>query len=145
MSVPFRFDTVLKIRETERDVCLQSFAAEQARLAALQAERDLVAEERRHALDELRVLQASATWTVARAITHQQHLEQLALQLAQTEAALNELLAQVALRRQELLEADLAVKALDKLAERHHSDQSRLAQAKEERDRDDTRRTGRAA
>ncbi len=145
MSVPFRFDTVLKIRETQREVCLQSFAAEQARVTALQAGRDLIADERLRALDELRTLQASATWTAARAITHQQHLEQLALRLTQADAALQELLAQVTLRRQELLEADVAVKALDKLAERHHSDQSRLTQANEERDRDDIRRTGRAA
>ena len=53
MSVPFRFDTVLRIRETERDVCLQSFAAEQSREVALRAERDLIADERLRALDEL--------------------------------------------------------------------------------------------
>ena len=145
MSVPFRFDTVLRIRETERDVCLQSFAAELSREVALRAERDLVAGERLRALDELRTLQEGTSWSAEQAVAHQQHLEHLALRLIEAEAALNEAAAQVTLRRQELLEADFAVKALDKLAERHHSDQSRLTQAKEERDRDDTRRSGRAA
>lgn len=145
MPVPFRFDTVLRIRETERDVCLQSFAAEQSREVALRAERGLIADERLRALDELRTLQEGASWTAEQAVAHQQHLEHLALRLIDAEAALNEAATQVTLRRQELLEADFAVKALDKLAERHHVDQSRLTQAKEERDRDDIRRPGRAA
>ena len=145
MSVPFRFDTVLKIRETERNVCLQSFAAEQSREAVLHEERDLIANERLLALDQLRTLQERASWTAEQAVSHQQHLEQLAARLTAAESALSDSTTQVSLRRQELLEADFAVKALDKLATRHHADQSRLTQAKEERDRDDTRRTGRAA
>ena len=145
MSVPFRFDTVLRIRETERDVCLQAFAVEQSRATTLRAERGLIADERLRAFDELRTLQEGGSWTAEQAVAHQQHLEQLALRLIEAEAALSEATTQVTLRRQELLEADFAVKALDKLAERHHVDQSRLTQAKEERDRDDTRRPGRAA
>ncbi len=145
MSVPFRFDTVLKIRETERNVCLQSFAAEQSREAVLREERDLIANERLLALDQLRTLQERASWTAEQAVSHQQHLEQLAARLTAAESALSDSTTQVSLRRQELLEADFAVKALDKLAARHHADQSRLTHAKEERDRDDTRRTGRAA
>lgn len=145
MSVPFRFDTVLKIRETERNACLQSFAAEQSREAVLREERDLIANERLLALDQLRTLQERASWTAEQAVSHQQHLEQLAARLTAAESALNDSTTQVSLRRQELLEADFAVKALDKLATRHHADQSRLTQVKEERDRDDTRRTGRAA
>lgn len=145
MSVPFRFDTVLRIRETERDVCLQSFAAEQSREVALRAERDLIAGERLRALDELRTLQEGTSWSAEQAVAHQQHLEHLALRLIEAEAALSEATTQVTLRRQELLEADFAVKALDKLAERHHVDQSRLDQAKAERERDDFRRPGRAA
>ena len=145
MSVPFRFDTVLRIRETERDVCQQSFAAEQSRETMLRAERDSIADDRLRALDKLRSLQEGASWTAEQAVAHQQHIEQLALRLTEAEAALSEATTQVTLRRQELLEADFAVKALDKLAERHHVDQSRLTQAKDERDRDDIRRPGRAA
>ncbi len=145
MSVPFRFDTVLRIRETERDVCLQAFAAEQSRATTLRAERDFITDERLRAFDELRTLQEGGSWSAEQAVAHQQHLEHLVLRLIEAEAALSEATTQVTLRRQELLEADFAVKALDKLAERHHVDQSRLTQAKEERDRDDTRRSGRAA
>ncbi len=63
MSVPFRFDTVLRIRETERDVKRQALALGQAQKATLRAERDRIAEERLRAQDELRALQATDGWT----------------------------------------------------------------------------------
>ena len=145
MSVPFRFDTVLKIRETERDVKRQAFALGQAREATLRAERDRIADERLHTLDDLRTLQAANGWTAEQALTRQHHAKHLARELAIAEAALSEAIAQSALQRLELLEADSAVKALEKLADRHHSDQTKAELAQNERDRDDMRRPGRAA
>ncbi|MEK6261092.1 MAG: hypothetical protein AABP62_21040 [Planctomycetota bacterium] len=145
MSVPFRFDTVLKIRETERDVKRQDFALGQVREATLRAERDRIADERLHALDELRTLQGGQGWTAEQALARQQHARHLARELAIAEAALSEVIAQSALQRLELLEADTAVKALEKLADRHHSDQTKAEHVQGERDRDDIRRSGRAA
>lgn len=145
MSVPFRFDTVLRIRETERDVKRQAFALGQAREATLRAERDRIADERLHALDELRTLQGGTGWTAEQALARQQHARHQARELAIAEAALSEVIAQSALQRLELLEADTAVKALEKLAERHHSDQTKAEHVQDERDRDDIRRSGRAA
>lgn len=145
MSVPFRFDTVLKIRETERDVKRQAFALGQARETTLRAERDRIADERLRALDDLRTLQAANGWSAEQALTRQQHAKHLARELAIAEAALSEVIAQSALQRLELLEANSAVKALEKLADRHHSDQTKAEHAQDERDRDDIRRSGRAA
>jgi flagellar biosynthesis chaperone FliJ len=96
-------------------------------------------------LEELRTIQAASGWTAEQAVARQQHAEQLAHELATAEAALSEAVAQSALQRQELLEADTAVKALEKLADRHHSDQTKAGQVRDERDRDDIRRPGRAA
>ena len=145
MSVPFRFDTVLKIRETERDVKRQAFALGQAREMTHRADRDRIADERLRVLDELRTLQATSGWTAEQALARQQHAKQLARELAIAEAALSEAIAQLALQRLELVEADTAVKALEKLADRHHSDQTKAEHAQDERDRDDIRRSGRAA
>ena len=145
MSVPFRFDTVLKIRETERDVKRQAFMLGQDRETTLRSDRDRIADERLHALDELRTLQATSGWTAEQALARQQHAKQLARELAIAEAALSEAIAQLALQRLELVEADTAVKALEKLADRHHSDQTKAEHAQDERDRDDIRRSGRAA
>ncbi len=145
MPVPFRFDTVLRLRETERDVKRQALALGQAREAMLRAERDRIEEERLLALDDLRMLQATHGWTAEQALARQHHAKQLARELAIAEVALSEALAQLALQRLELLEADTAVKALEKLADRHHSDQMKAGHAQDERDRDDIRRTGRAA
>ena len=145
MSVPFRFDTVLKIRETERDVKRQAFMLGQDRETTLLSDRDRIADERLHALDELRTLQATSGWTAEQALARQQHAKQLARELAIAEAALSEAIAQLALQRLELVEADTAVKALEKLADRHHSDQTKAGHTQDERDRDDIRRAGRAA
>ena len=145
MSVPFRFDTVLKIRETERDVKRQAFALGQAREATLRTERDRIADERLRALDELRTLQATSGWTAEQALARQHHAKHLARELAIAAAALSEALAQSALRRLELLEADTAVKALEKLADRHSADQTKAAHTQNEQARDETRRPRRAA
>lgn len=145
MSVPFRFDTVLRIRETERDARRQALALQQADEASRRAERDRLIGERQQALYDLRTLTASSGWTAERALARQNHAEQLARDLARAEISLHEAVAQTALRRQELLEADTAVKALEKLADRHHSGQQQAELARDERDRDDLRRPGRAA
>ena len=145
MSVPFRFDAVLKIRETERDVRRQAFAKEQARESTLLVERDRIADERLRALNELRALQATNVWTAEQVLARQQHAEHLSRELAGAETALSEASGQLTLRRQELLEADIAVKGLEKLSQRHQSAQSKAEQANDERDRDDLRHSGRAA
>jgi flagellar export protein FliJ len=145
MPVPFRFDTVLRVREAERDACRLALAREQSRHATLLEECNRVAAERRTVLEELQAMQDGKDWSPTHALARGHHAGQLAESLVQLEAALDEVATNLIRHRHELLEADTAVKALEKLAGRHHSDQTRSELAREERDRDDTRRSGRAA
>lgn len=145
MSVPFRFDTVLRVREAGRDACRLALAREQSHESTLLEEHNRMTAERRTVLEELQSMQDGKDWSPTRALARGHHAGQLAETIAQLEAALNEVAISLSLHRQELIEADTAVKALEKLAQRHQSDQTRTDLAREERDRDDTRRPGRAA
>ena len=145
MAVPFRFDTVLRVREAERAKCRLSLVQEQQREAALLAEHAHISAERQAVLDELRAIHDRGDWSAERMLARRQHAEHLATEITRLDAALKNITADLALRRTELLEADTAVKALEKLAGRHQSEQRRVEQASDERDRDDARRPGRAA
>ena len=138
MAIPFRFDTVLRVREAERDRCRIALAEEQRREAASLAERNQVSTERLAILSELRVMHDSGDWPADRALTRQQHAEHLATLLTCLDITLKDVTTSLAHRRAELLEADTAVKALEKLAGRHDSDQRKAEQASAERDREDT-------
>lgn len=145
MSVPFRFDTVLRIREVERDLKRQALAQGQSQEAKCRRERDRIAAEREQTLNDLRTLQTTDGWKAAQAVARQRHAEQLGIELAAAEASLTEAVEQLTRHRQELVEADTAVKALEKLAGRHHADQSRLEQSQEQQSCDEYRRPGWAA
>jgi flagellar export protein FliJ len=140
MAVPFRFDTVLRLREAERDRCQLAVAAEQRHYDGLVAQRDQIASQRESMRAELVALQASEGWTVDRVLSRQQHLEFLSAELQRVETAVSVARGQLDQLRGELLNADTAVKALEKLAERHTSQRRQAEQAKDERDRDDYRR-----
>jgi flagellar biosynthesis chaperone FliJ len=145
MPFPFRFETVLRVREAERDRCRQALAEEQQRDALLSAERDRVTTERLAALDELRLAHQRKGLPVERELARRQYVDQLAAEITRLTKALNEASAMVALRRMELLESDTAVKALEKLAGRHSADCQRAEQASTDRDRDDIWHRGRVA
>ena len=138
MAVPFRFDTVLRVREAERDRCRTALAHEQRREAGLLAERSQSSSERLTILDELRVMLDGGDWPADQALTRQQHAEHLAAELSRIEVTLTGVAAVLARCRSELLEADTSVKALEKLAGRHEADQRRAEQTRDERDRDDS-------
>jgi len=145
MAVPFRFDTVLRVREAERDRCRQALGLEQQREAELIAERERFTTERLAVLDALRLAHQGHGLTADQELARRQYAEHLAAEVRRVSGALDETCKMIALRRTEVLEADTAVKALEKLAGRHVSEQQRLEQASSERDRDDIRRTGRVA
>lgn len=145
MAVPFRFETVQRVREAERNKCRVSLVQEQQREAALLAEHARISIEQQAARDELQALHDCGDWPAERMLARCQHAEHLATEIAELDAALQDVVRNLALRRAELLEADTAVKALEKLAGRHQSEQRRLEQASDERDRDDARHPGRAA
>jgi flagellar FliJ protein len=136
----FRLDTVLRIRETERDVCRLALAEAQRSEAELLASHQRTSSERTEALDELRTMHEGEAWSADRVASRQQYAERLAAKLKGIEcemAVIGELLTH---RRNALLEADTAVKALEKLAGRHVAEEQRAEQASEERERDDQRR-----
>ena len=138
MAVPFRFDTVLRVREAERDRCRVVLSQEQRREAELLAEREQFSSERLAILEELRVMHDSGDWSANRALTRQQHAEHLATELSRVADTLQDVAVSLARYRDELLEADTSVKTLEKLAGRHAADQRRAEQTSAERDRDDS-------
>lgn len=136
----FRFDTVLRIRESERDICRLALAEAQRSETQLLTEHQRVTSERDEVLDELRQMHAAAALAPDRIASRQEYAERLATKLKGIEcemAVVTELLSH---RRSALMEADASVKALEKLAGRQLADQQRADQAAAERERDDHRR-----
>ena len=136
----FRFDTVLRIRESERDICRMALAEAQRSEAELLAEHQRTSSERTDVLDELRTMHQGVAWAPDRVASRQQYAERLAAKLKGIECEMAVIAELLTHRRSALMEADTAVKALEKLAGRQLADQQRTDQAAAERDRDDHRR-----
>lgn len=136
----FRFDTVLRIRESERDICRMALAEAQRSEAELLAEHQRTSSERTDVLDELRTMHQGVAWAPDRVASRQQYAERLAAKLKGIECEMAVVAELLTHRRSALMEADTAVKALEKLAGRQLADQQRTDQAAAERDRDDHRR-----
>lgn len=140
MAVPFRLDAVLRIRESERDVCRLSLAEAQRTEAALIVAHQQVTSDRESALQELRTMQQQEAWSADRVAAWQQHAELLSTKLKAIECEQATIAELITCKRQSLIEADTAVKALEKLAGRHATEQQRADEASAERERDDNRR-----
>ena len=138
MAIPFRFETVLRVRQAERDRYHLALVQEQQRAVEIQAECNRVSTERLAMLAELRAMHDSGDWPADRALARQQHAEHLATELTRLDAVLRDATASLTRCRCELLEADTSVKALEKLAGRHESDQRRSEEASAEQDREET-------
>lgn len=136
----FRFDTVLRIRESERDICRMALAEAQRSEAELLAEHQRTSSERTDVLDELRTMHDGSAWAPDRVASRQQYAERLAAKLKGIECEMAVIAELLTHRRSALMEADTAVKALEKLAGRQLADQQRADQATAERERDDQRR-----
>ena len=140
MAVPFRLDAVLRIRESERDACRLALVEAQRIEAELTGAHRRVTADREAVLQELRSMQQQEAWSAERVAAWQQHAEQLSTKLKAIEYEQMAVAELIARKRQSLIEADTAVKALEKLAGRHASEQQRADEASAERDRDDNRR-----
>ena len=138
MTVPFRFETVLRVREAERDRCRISLVEQQQREALLVTDRQRIVTERLSVLDELRVIQDGNGWSADRVIHRRQQAEQLVVELTQIDAMLAEVAESLVRCRTELLESDVSVKSLEKLAGRHDTEQRRVEQIASDRDREDS-------
>ena len=138
MAVPFRFDTVLRVREIERDRCRVALTQAQAREAELVARQNQITLERVAIQNELRAMDEAGCWTAERALNRREHCDQLSVELNRIADDLKEAVVTVARCRNDLLEADTGVKGLEKLAGRHDSEQKQAEQKAAERDRDDS-------
>lgn len=127
----FSLESVLKYRRSRRDLCRQLLARVLADDGAL-AEREAELSSRRESqLDEIRAVDRGAPLDIDRSIAHRAHAGMLQAELRLL-ARQRELLAgQIALCRQALVEADRAVKALEKIRDRrateHFAEQERRA------------------
>jgi flagellar export protein FliJ len=138
MPVPFRFNTVLKVREAERERCQLALARGLQHEAELNARRDRICIERSNALLEPDASMPALTRTAEQQLLRRSYAEHLAAEIRRIDLELTETAEAVALRRTELLEADRAVKGLEKLAGRHESRQKNTEQFRAERDREDS-------
>ncbi|MBS0203345.1 MAG: hypothetical protein JSS49_10630 [Planctomycetes bacterium] len=138
MTTSFRLDTVLRVRVIERDRCRLALAREQQREATLRVEQDHVRTERLAVIEELRTLQVTGDWPVDRILARRQHAEHLSTELSRIDAALKTVVSALVTLRQELVDADRSVQALEKLARRHDADQRQAGLKQSERDREDT-------
>ncbi len=138
MAVPFRFDVVLRVREADRDRCRVQLAQEQNVQSVLTAERERVHQARTQILQELTQLQSREQWSAQNALVLHQQAERLEVELLRIEEDLKRAVENVARCLMELTEANTSVLGLEKLAERHKADQSRLELKASERDREDS-------
>lgn len=138
MPAPFRFDTVLRVREAERDRCRAMLVQEQMRRATITAERDRVASKRASVLEELQQLQSRNEWSAENALVLRQFAEHLATEHIRIEVELSDIAIAVSRCLRELTAANTAVRGLEKLAGRHLADQIRLEQKSAERDREES-------
>lgn len=145
MPVPFRFDTVLRVREAERDRCRTALVEELQREAMLVAERDRVVAERDKVFDELRKARLQDGHSADQERMRREYADKLAAAILQVETALSDTTVLLKQRRDELAEVDASVKSLEKLAGRHSSQQLRMEQSNSERDLGDAWRSGRVA
>lgn len=136
MPVPFRFDTVLKVRKAERDRCQLALARELQHEAELTAQRDRICIERSNALLKPDASMPDLTRTAEQQLLRRSYAEHLAAEIRRIDLELIKTAETVALRRTELLEADRAVKGLEKLAGRHESHQKKVEQIRTQRDRE---------
>lgn len=134
MAVPFRLSTVLRVRQSARDQHRLALAHEQQREDALLIERARIVAERTTVVRELCEMHDGGTWLADRALARQQHAEHLSAELDRIGSALIDVAAVIRRCRNALLEADISVKALEKMAERHASDIQRAERATDERE-----------
>ncbi len=122
MSFQFRLQSVLKLRQHERDVQRQLFAAASDLRTAKIAERNWLMEDRIAVLNELRSMNDDHSWPVAQVVHRQRHAEQLLRELAIAEADVVEADAQLEICLNRLILADRAVRGLERLEERQLAD-----------------------
>lgn len=127
MAVPFRLDTVLQGRESEKLRCQTAYAAACERLAGLERQRDDLTEQRSRVLDEIHAWQEHGDCTADQCQAWQDAADRLATLLSSAQTAVLDARADCARRQAELREAEVSVSALEKLAGRPRPEDHRGA------------------
>lgn len=114
----FTLTPVLEARRQQRDACRQRLAAAQVAERRLTDECERLAAMRAEQIEELRDLTSVAALDVQRSAARRRFAAQVADEMHLAEATRLGAAAIVATRRAELVTADQAVRALEKLAEK---------------------------
>jgi len=122
MSFHFRLQTVLKVRQRERDVQQQLVAKARTVHAKCIADRNLLASHRETVIGELRSLNEQEAWSLDQVLHRQRHAEQLGHALAIAEATVVDASFQLESGIERLVIADQSVRALERLAERQFAE-----------------------
>jgi len=122
MAFHFRLQTVLKVRQRERDLQQQSVARARACHAKCVADRELIASDRTIVMDELRRFNEGETWTLDQVLHRQRHAEQLGQALELAEVTVVESSSQLQNSLERLVIANQSVQALERLAERQFAE-----------------------
>lgn len=128
MSFRFRFASILKVRKLEQELQQQSVAQARHHLKQCLDQHRQFAHERQSVLHEIRQLNDSDAWDVDQILVRQSHADRLTEKLAQTDQEVTQAKSELDVRLQLLLTADQAVRAFEKLAERHYEDHRRSIQ-----------------
>jgi hypothetical protein len=137
MSIPFRFESVLRVREVERDRCQVKLAMEQQRIGALQEDHDRLTVKRLAVLDERRSLQIQGDWQAEVILALTDLAERLAAELDVIQQQLTAAIVVRTRYHSELLQAETAVKAIETLREKHLTQQRIRAEKIFEQEREE--------
>lgn len=131
-------NSVLQVRQRERDLVQQSAATARQEVSLKQNKRNLFLQRRESLLEELRAINNADMWDVAAVLERQEHAKVLAADIEQAEAELNDSQSRLRICLEALLNADQSVRAVEKVigrrVEQHRQSREKLAN----REYDDT-------
>ncbi|HEY0981784.1 flagellar export protein FliJ [Schlesneria sp.] len=143
MSFQFSLQSVLKVRQSERNELRQAVSLlERDHAAAVQASESLHAT-RDKVLEELRNLNDAEALSPEQIATRQRYCEQLGRELLQLQATIRLAKRKWDLGLKELIAVDQSVKSLERLAERQRSEYLRSSLKAERLEFDDSLRSHR--
>ncbi len=117
MMFQFRLESVLKLRQYERERQRQSVVLARERHAEFAAKRDAISQSRLAVIKELRQMNRDDVWVVDQVNLRQNHIEILNQGLLNAEADVVRAESQLAECLKRLISADQAACALERLAE----------------------------
>jgi flagellar export protein FliJ len=138
----FRLQSLLNYREHRRDLCRQRLAAVLAEDAELVRQRDAVLAARGEMLDQLQALQQQPRLEVDPMAARRYHAGQLAADAVRLQQSRVQLAARIAQCRQELIQADQAVKVLEQLADKQRQQAADDQERRESREREEIWQAG---